>query len=263
MLKRTATLSVAILALFLLGQPTQADFVEFDFQGESDDTEHDVGVPDATNTYWLAQTGLGTNDTDARNQPKIQVKSSVAWDSGTSTGDLVKEWLTNRAVIDYTLSLNMEELAGEAGTLGLDLDDDGTTDSNFTESLKNGAWNLTFVFGGGASNTSAFKNVKFVHKGSVQYAGYNSGTLDDDPPFIATGSTDWGAFLDSSSEDADALADKFEKIWIGIDISVDTAATHTSYIAVDNVRLTAVPEPASLTLLGVGGLMMLRRRRRG
>ena len=34
-------------------------------------------------------------------------------------------------------------------------------------------------------------------------------------------------------------------------------------IAVDNIQLTAIPEPASMTLLGLGGLALLHRRRLG
>lgn len=79
--------------------------------------------------------------------------------------------------------------------------------------------------------------------------------LDNDPGFNLLKSFSVTA-IDPALSDASLLTEK-----IAIQISTDGVAGSAGFFSVDTVRLTQVPEPASLVLLATGGLLALRRQR--
>lgn len=269
---------ITTVFMLLLVTSAHASVLTIDFQDQIDDlgsggnpAGHDVGVGPSGNVFWLPTTGVAA-EKQGRNQPNLQIGGNEqVWDGNFSTRDLLSDWLANRSTVDYNFSVDLEELAGEAGTLGLDLNDDSVVDSNLIQGLSNGDFTVSFIFGGGA-NATVIKDVRFVQSGSAIYSGYDNGTLGDDPRFIATGEFDWGAFLDSrtdvagEADPAQALADKLQNLRITIDISVGDDQVESAFVAVDNVVLKAVaepiPEPASLVLMGFGSVLLMSRSKR-
>ena len=63
------------------------------------------------------------------------------------------------------------------------------------------------------------------------------------------------------SADISAAAGQAATIWFEIS-SPNTGETAFSTMGVDNIVITEVPEPATMSLLGLGGLALIRRRRK-
>jgi len=145
--------------------------------------------------------------------------------------------------------------------LGVDYDYEFVTNFGFsgTNSVR---------FGHGATaNSSLFQNVAISAGESYHFSMwvYNNGVGDDElivrsfkngswqedyaMGIVPTGLESWGEFTIDFTANFDA-----DELWIQ---GRDQIATYY----VDDVSLTVVPGPASATLLGVGGLAWLRRRR--
>ena len=107
-------------------------------------------------------------------------------------------------------------------------------------------------------NTSFNGGVFFVHIWDINSTG---GVIDQGPgllqPSLTTGS--WTTFTGSWT--APASVDHFE---IELDCTTGAEPNSTEHVYVDNVSITQVPEPASLSLaaIGLAGLGILHRSRK-
>jgi len=110
------------------------------------------------------------------------------------------------------------------------------------------------------TDESAFKTYRPLDNGFV--------FSDDDPLRLAIDGVDTGIFLDKSDPNTGAF-DSFTSTLFAnaagttLDIRVSWAGTPSGSepMGIDNITINGIPAPGSVALLGLGGLVAMRRRR--
>lgn len=151
--------------------------------------------------------------------------------------------------------------------------------SNSTDSPRTGAQSLKLVIAGSLNNfAGAFQDVAVAPGTQVTYSGWHrtpSSPLD----VVTEIRIEWKLANGNNNGDtgnqlpiATAAYSQFSMIgtapantaFARVVYAIQTFSdgrTHTGTVYVDDMSLTAVPEPASLSLIGAGALATLRRRR--
>ena len=157
--------------------------------------------------------------------------------------------------VDGTESGDFIGVTGFTGSVG-----------SFTDGVQGFQWNDpdgAVVLTLDAIDASAFTDLELTFDLFVDDTGYESTDKFDievnDTNVLSLGETDFeGSLADVWTSYALDLS-AFDGSVITIEFIGDTNAGSENFY-VDNVEVTGVPEPASIALLGLGGLALLRRR---
>ena len=219
-------------ALLFAATSTQAALVfseDFEGYGNTDDNTvatYDKQPPLPTN-WTRASNGFGSDKIGLNLVGTNTVLSTRYTNSGLTTNDGVIGTLT----------------AGETYTISFDVSLDGTADP-FLVGL------VTFADGAARNSVNGS-----IADGTSAVLASTSGSWSG---------TEWtaggGAIVSGSTITFTYTADGTEGS-LGDDLAVRIDGASTS-ANIDNVSVDVVPEPGSLALMGLGGLMMLKRRRR-
>lgn len=118
-------------------------------------------------------------------------------------------------------------------------------------------WNFNAVFTGGSETGRGYNQYDILVAGD----GATPTNLGDFTEIVTDGNLAQGGGTTTEpaqSVNLAGLANGVRYVRIGADSNFGTAGPYTG---LSEVRFLAIPEPASIALLGLGGLLMLRRRK--
>lgn len=121
-------------------------------------------------------------------------------------------------------------------------------------------FNVSYLWLDGSGWTDASDQVTIVlYTTSDNIIGGTQSILQQQNSGISTSNTTWEAVVQNSFYTAVA-ADAGKKLFVGV-TSISPSSTAISFARIENLNVEVVPEPGSLALLGLSGLIMVRRRR--
>jgi len=175
--------------------------------------------------------------------------SSTWWFyGGVSQGLIIGDGDLGTAAVVTTAYTNWTRHSDRGGPNKITINADGTL---------NQTANFTFSSGGGNDTQMAINGGAFISSGRV--TNLVTGDLDDKVTFAAVGST-FTAPLTNAGGDFAVITDVSNAFGTHF---IDS--TGNGLIATDNgngtFTVSVAPEPGSLALLGLGGLLVSRRRR--
>ena len=247
------TLLTALTGLAFAAGTAQAETIiyqdDFDNNIEGTPTTGDLNgtTPDTTTggNTWLA-------DTNALRNWEADGSIDNGANSANNNGYAFLPFSPEAGKI-YTLSIDMNMTSGEWFALGFMSTNNTTSGGFYNESTGDGSpWMLLRASGAAGSS----------------FAGPITGSQQDLPSrdgntasiVLDTTGTDWVATFKNGSA---SISHTYTGTDISDDINYVGFGRHTTTIgSVDNFSLTVVPEPGSLALMGLGGLCLLKRRRR-
>ena len=121
--------------------------------------------------------------------------------------------------------------------------------------------NIHVSLGYSANDEDDFEKTDFI-----RIQGYESGFLSSPLHVEATTEGVWvpgvnpPTTLTFLEADFGTYSWDNSNFWVAIEVNTSLDREH---LYIDSITVTGIPEPAALTLLALGGLAMLRRRRRG
>lgn len=219
-------------------------------------------VSTGNNSTTLATAGIGANGTDAQwifqNNGTVMFANTI--DGGTSTSDYRAYANNNNGVTSpatYSIYGAYSVAGNNSSAILNNTYSGGTPPVAYYENALTGGGTINAPAGetGNTPSTTAGTTSYAWHVVDVSFTGTDyiwsiDGTVMADIPssLVTTPFNGTNFFIGgsdtSSTGDTTALAQQY------------------NFILVDNLSVTAVPEPASLSLLGIGAIGLLARRRR-
>jgi hypothetical protein len=232
---------IALIALLAIAGVASADVLLFeDFEDATVTYTPSTEFSDGDEDYFTR----GSNDTTDRSYTNIP--SGTSWFGGQDQDDTAAGGPGNdeehilfsnidiQGYTDLTFSAYFAEQRPEAS--GAD-DIDSTDYLHITYRIDGGAWNDLLWF----ENDGSTYNTPFSVDTDFDGVGDGGGQLETSFAEFTRSVAGTGSTLDIMIE---AHVDSGDEDW-----------------AVDDVQITGVPEPATMSLLALGGLALLRRRR--
>lgn len=245
----TATVFGMVFVLALANAASAAVLYTNDFQGASDGDANAEEFPASSGNI------VGVINVGGSNSFQAAGFYVSAFSAGGTLWDSVADDILNKRTMIYTMSFDLEELVNE----GLDLDDDGGS-VNLPHESATASMKFSVDFSSLAPNVDP----NLIPETQVQgMSQYNNGTLDT---VVLSNTFDWGQFVDDNfAGDGQAAVDDISGIRaFQYFVRSDDPFGQNNRVAIglDNLELTSVPEPASMALLGLGGLALIKRRRK-